>query len=209
MKITLLIIVLLVILWSLYGYFGSRVEHIEYTVLKKENGYEIRDYPDHIVAQTIIKVSGSSKLSMSKGFNILADYIFGNNTKKQNISMTSPVLMQENFSEKITMTAPVITENKNEIMTISFVMPKNYTIDTLPTPLDSKVSILEIPRKKIAVIRFTGYRAMNRIQSMEDKLLTLLSVDGIEVIGKPFYAGYNPPWTPPWMTRNEILVEIK
>lgn len=207
MKIILLTILVLLILWSLYGYFGSRVEQAEYTVLKKENGYEIRSYPRHLVAQTT--VTGSYGQSMSKGFSLVAGYIFGANTKKQSIAMTSPVVMEEGVSEKIAMTAPVIVDNEREARTISFGMPKSYTIDTLPVPSDSRVKIVEIPTKKFAILRFAGYRTDTRIQAMEKKLLELLSRDTIETLSKPSYAGYNAPGTPPWMTRNEVLVEIK
>jgi effector-binding domain-containing protein len=207
MKITLCIILILLILWSAYGYFGSRVEQAEYTVIKKGKGYEIRNYPSHIVAQTT--VAGSYGQSMSKGFSIVAGYIFGANAKKQSIAMTSPVVMEGGVSEKIAMTAPVMVNNESDTRTISFGMPKSYTMENLPTPSDSRVKIVEIPNKKFAVLRFTGYRTDSRIQTTEKKLLELLSHDGVEVLSRPSYAGYSAPWTPPWMTRNEVLVEVK
>lgn len=71
------------------------------------------------------------------------------------------------------------------------------------------MKIVEIPDKKFAVLRFAGYRTNTRIQTMEKKLLELLSRDGIDTLSKPSYAGYNAPGTPPWMTRNEVLVEVK
>lgn len=196
-----------IILWSLYGYFGSRVEQAEYSVVKKAKGYEIRKYPSHIVAETT--VTGSYSQSMSQGFRIVAGYIFGANTKKQSIAMTSPVVTQEAASEKIAMTAPVVVANESETRTISFGMPKSYTLDTLPTPSDSRVKIVEIPEKKFAVLRFAGYRTDARIHAKEQQLLEMLSRDGVEVLSKPSYAGYNAPGTPPWMTRNEVLVEVK
>ncbi len=207
MKITIIVILVILILWSIYGYFGSRVEQAEYSVVKKARGYEIRNYPRHIVAQTT--VTGSYRDSMSTGFSIVAGYIFGANIKKENIAMTSPVVMEGGASEKIAMTAPVMVGGENETRTISFGMPKSYTMDTLPTPSDSQVKIVEIPDKKFAVLRFSGYRTDSRIQNMEKKLLELLSQDKVEVISKPSYAGYNAPGTPPWMTRNEVLVEVK
>ncbi len=207
MKITLFVILVLLILWSIYGYFGSRVEQAQYSIVKKANGYEIRNYPRHIVAQTTL--TGPYGQSMSKGFSIVAGYIFGGNTKKQTIAMTSPVVMGGGGSEKIAMTAPVMVESGSETRTISFGMPKSYTIDTLPAPSDSRVKIVEIPDKKFAVLRFSGYRTDSRIQKMEKKLLELLSQDNVEVLSKTSYAGYNAPGTPPWMTRNEVLVEVK
>ncbi len=93
--------------------------------------------------------------------------------------------------------------------TLSFGMPASYTLDTLPTPNDPRVRIVEVPEKKLAAMRFSGYRTAGRIEKMEKKLLESLARDGVEVVGAPLYAGYNAPGTPPWMTRNEVLVEIK
>ena len=109
--ITILIaLVILIGLWSILGFFGSRVEQADYTVVKKMDGYEIREYPAHIVAQTTVK--GSYGESMGNGFRIVAGYIFGGNTKKESIAMTAPVVAQkskdEKISESIAMTAPVV-----------------------------------------------------------------------------------------------------
>lgn len=207
MKTTLYTIIVLLVIWSLYGYFSSHVEQAEYVVLKKADGYEIRNYPPHIVAQTT--VLGGYNDSMSEGFTIVAGYIFGGNLTKESIAMTSPVVVKENTSKKIPMTTPVILSGKEGERTLSFVMPKSYTMSTLPTPTDSRVKIVEVPEKKFAVIRFSGYRTIGRIEKMEKKLLEVLTKDGVETIGTPAYAGYNAPGTPPWMTRNEVLIEVK
>lgn len=207
MNISLYIVLFILFLWSLYGFFGSRVEQAKYTVIQKRKGYEIRNYPRHIVAQTT--VTGSYDEPLSQGFRIVAGYIFGANTKKQNIAMTSPVIMQENVSEKIAMTAPVMVSTLDKTRTISFGMPKTYTMDTLPTPSDPQVKIVEIPDKKFAALRFTGFRTGARTLAMEKKLLSLLAKDNVVVVSEPSYAGYNAPGTPPWMTRNEVLVEVK
>lgn len=109
---SLSIIALLVIafIWSIWGYFGSHVEQAKYTLVKKMGDYEIREYPAHIVAQTTVQ--GSLEESMSNGFSMVAGYIFGGNTKKKTIAMTSPVIVQKQHvsetSENIAMTAPVM-----------------------------------------------------------------------------------------------------
>jgi hypothetical protein len=146
---------------------------------------------------------------MNSGFSIVAGYIFGGNVKKENIAMTAPVVMQEKSSEKIAMTAPVVMSDTGNSRTISFGMPKGYTLETLPTPTDPRVKLVEVQDKKFAVITFSGYRTNTRIEKMEEKLLSSLAKDKVEVIGVPSYAGYNAPGTPPWMTRNEVLVEVK
>lgn len=202
---TLIAFVVILVLWSIYGVFGSRVEQTDYTVLQKKNGYEIREYPAHIVAQTTVQ--GPYRESMSTGFRIVAGYIFGGNTKKESIAMTAPVVSEKN-SESIAMTAPVVATAEGDSQIISFGMPRSYTMETLPTPTDPRVHIVEIPAKKYAVLRFSWYRSDARVQMMKEKLRSLLARDGVVTQGSTAYAGYNAPWTPPWMNRNEVMVEL-
>lgn len=208
---TLITIVVVALLWSVWGFFGSRVEQADYTVVKNVGGYEIRDYPAHIVAQTTVQ--GSYSESLSNGFRIVAGYIFGGNTKKESIAMTAPVVAQsgekKNVSENIAMTAPVVATTEGDSQVISFGMPRSYTLETLPTPNDPRVKIVMIPAKRYAVIRFSWYRTDARVKSMQEKLLAELARDGVATGGSVAYAGYNAPWTPPWMSRNEVLVELK
>lgn len=206
----LIALVVIAVLWSISGFFGSRVEQADYTVLQKKDGYEIREYPAHIVAQTTVQ--GSYGESMSNGFRIVAGYIFGGNTKKESIAMTAPVVAQkgggEKTSESIAMTAPVVATTEGDSQIISFGMPRSYTLETLPTPDDPRVKIVMIPAKKYAVMQFSWYRSDARVKQMQEKLLSALLRDRVTVQGSTAYAGYNAPWTPPWMLRNEVLVEI-
>ena len=199
------------LIWSIWGFFGSRVEHVDYSVVKEMKGYEIREYPAHIVAQT--KVQGPYGKSLGNGFRIVAGYIFGGNTKKESIAMTAPVVSQKgersNASESISMTAPVVATAEGDSQLISFGMPRSYTLETLPTPNDPRVKIVMIPTKKYGVMRFSWYRSDVRIKRTQEKLLLALERDGLKSEGNFAYAGYNAPWTPPWMTRNEVLVELK
>jgi len=200
------IIIIILALWSLWGYFSSRVEHTDYNVIQKMPDYEIREYPAHIVAQTTVK--GTYREALNLGFRIVAGYIFGGNTKKQSIAMTAPVTAQRDILEKISMTAPVLATTQGDSHIISFGMPRSYTLETLPKPLDPRVEIAPIPLKRLAALKFSWSRADARVKIMEIKLLSALARDKVEVAGSPVYAGYNAPWTPPWMVRNEIMVEI-
>ena len=206
----LIAIVIIIGLWSILGFFSSRVEQADYNVLEIKDGYEIREYPAHIVAQTTVK--GSYGESMGNGFRIVAGYIFGGNTKKESIAMTAPVVAQkvggEKTSENIAMTAPVVATVEGDSQIISFGMPRSYTLETLPTPNDPRVKIVMIPTKKYAVLQFSGYRSDARVKNMQEKLVSALVRDGVATKGNTAYAGYNAPWTPPWMNRNEVLVEI-
>lgn len=196
----------IIILWSVWGYFSSRVENTQYSVLESKKDYEIRLYPEHIVAQTVVK--GPYRESLNQGFTIIARYIFGGNTKKESIAMTSPVVEKSSLSESIAMTSPVMATIEGESHTIAFGMPRSYTLETLPTPNDARIQIVTIPEKKMAVIRFSWIRTDARVQSKKKELLELLRKDTVKIIGEVQYAGYNAPWTPPWMTRNEVMVEI-
>ena len=199
-------VVTIIIIWSLWGSVSSRVERTPYTVLKSANSYEVRLYPAHIVAQTT--VADSYQQALNEGFRIVAGYIFGANTKKESIAMTAPVVEQKSGNEKIAMTAPVMASIAGESHTIAFGMPRSYTLATLPTPTDSRVQIATIPEKKMAVLRFSWFRSDSRVESKKQELLETLKRDGVSVTGEVQYAGYNAPWTPPWMMRNEVLIEI-
>ncbi|MBY0473424.1 heme-binding protein [Patescibacteria group bacterium] len=201
------VLAVMFVLWTLWGYLSSRVEQMSYVVEKKADGYEIRNYPAHIVAQTTVQ--GPYDEALSEGFRIVAGYIFGGNAKKERVAMTAPVTERSTSSQKIAMTAPVLATTKGESHVISFGMPRSYTLDTLPVPTDSRVQIVEVPAQKMAALRFSWFRSDTRIQQMQKNLLSSLSRDGVEVVGAPQYAGYNAPWTPPWMSRNEVMVEIK
>lgn len=206
MKILLTVLILLII-WSIWGYLSSNVEQAQYSVVKKTDGYEVREYAAHIEAQTT--VVGPYDEALNKGFGIIAGYIFGGNIKRESIAMTAPVREQKQLSETIAMTAPAVASTQGDSRVIAFVMPRSYSLSTLPTPNDPRVKLVEIPAKKMAVMRFSWFRNSDRIQKMEAQLLSVLSRDGVEVVGTPSYAGYNAPWTPPWMSRNEVMVEIR
>lgn len=203
-----MIIILLAffVLWSAWGYFSSRVEQAHYSVIRRSGGYEIRKYAAHIEAQ--VTVRGSYTESLSNGFMIVAGYIFGGNEKTESIAMTAPVTAKP-ASEKIAMTAPVIAKTDGDARIIAFVMPSSYTLSSLPTPRDPRVKLVEVPEKTMAVLRFSWFRNDARIRSMEKRLLDSLSRDNVRVIGSPSFAGYSAPWTPPWMTRYEIMVEVQ
>jgi hypothetical protein len=203
----LIIVLALCILWSLWGYFSSNVEQARYTVVRKSGEYEIRTYASHIEAQTT--VNGSYTESLNNGFMIVAGYIFGGNEKKESIAMTSPVTAQQPTSETIAMTAPVVTKSSGDSRIVAFVMPGSYTLQSLPTPKDSRVKLVEVPEKTMAVLRFSWFRNDARILTMGKRLLSALADDNIHVISNPSFAGYNAPWTPPWMTRYEVMVEVQ
>ena len=220
MYILLSVIVAILLVWTAISYFVNRsVKTPEYTVVDKSEGYEIRSYKPYLTAQ--VEVSGTYNEAMNQGFRLLADYIFGNNTKQAGIAMTAPVTEAE--SEKMAMTAPVVEkesdvlsmnapvvetgDNKKRI--ISFVMPFEYTLETLPKPNNSEVKIVPQEARKVAVLRFSWFRNAPRVADKKQELVRLLERDSIKPKGLPEYAGYNAPFTAPWLYRNEVMIEIE
>ena len=199
------IVGILFLAWIAFGYFSSKVEILPYTVLESGKEYEIRQLPEHIIAETT--VSGNFDDASREAFNILAGYIFGGNKKKQSISMTSPVV--ENESQKIAMTVPVVEQDlESNQKTFFFVMPSEYKLETLPEPLDSRVIIKQVEAKKIAVLSFSGFYSEKKINEKKELLKQYLERDGLEY-STVSWAGYNPPWTPPFMRRLEAWAELK
>lgn len=205
MKTILAIIALPIFAWVAYRYFSTTVKEPKFSLREIRSGYEIRTYSSSIEARVV--VSGTYREAMNSGFRILAGYIFGGNTSKQSIAMTAPVTEQK--SEAIAMTAPV-TESEVEggERVVAFAMPGGYTLATLPTPNDARIEIVEVPAHTTAVLRYSGHSDAETVVQMKAKLLAYLQRDEVRIVGVPRSAGYNPPWTPSLMRRNEILVDI-
>lgn len=182
------------------------IEEAEYTVLHKEQKFEVREYAPKIVAETI--VNGDFKDAGSLAFDRLFKYISGNNTTEQKIKMTSPVA-QKAEGEKISMTAPVSQQQSNGNWAVSFMMPASYSLDTLPTPKDPRVVLKEIPAQYMAVVRYSGFWSEKNYIKHKQKLDNWIQDKNYSVIAEPIWARYNPPFTPWFLRRNEILVAIE
>lgn len=177
----------------------------KYFVIEKQNEIEIRKYPAYIQAEVAIDEK-QYQAAIEKGFSVLAGYIFGNNVSKQKIEMTTPV--QASRSEKIAMTTPVTVSGESGF-TVAFIMPAAYSLETLPQPKDDRVHFRQIPARSLAAIRFSGYFRQDAIQKNKQRLGQWLEARGIETEGDFIVAGYNPPWVPGFLARNEVLIQIK
>jgi hypothetical protein len=196
------------ILWMIAGYLPTRnIETPVYHVVETRSDYQIRQYDSYIIAETAQK--GSQKESLSGGFRELFQYITGNNVARSKIAMTAPVLQSgEGGAEKIPMSAPVIKQGEGVSRCIAFVMPKGSQLDQLPRPKSANVRLRVVPPGCFAVIAFSGYPAEGKMKAKTAKLLAALVRDGRLTRATPQIALYNPPWTPPFMRRNEVMVEI-
>ena len=189
---------------ALWGPIVSNVEQPKYQVIESSGNTEIRDYAPMIVAEA--EVAGDRRDAIGKGFRIIADYIFGNNTAAQKVPMTAPVTQQG--SEKIAMTAPFTQQGDWNIWRVRFVMPSNYTMETLPKPNNPAVKLKEIGAKRYAVIRFSGMAGEDSLKRRTEELNAFISAKNLTPLSAPTYAFYNPPWTLPFLRRNEVMVEI-
>ncbi|NTW82291.1 MAG: heme-binding protein [Chlorobiaceae bacterium] len=177
-----------------------------YKVLLTEGDCEIRQYDEMVVAETVVE--GEYSRTSGTAFSRLAGYIFGKNRKKEKISMTAPVI-QEPVSEKLPMTAPVIQERKGSGWVMAFVMPEGSTLASLPEPLDPSVTLRTVPGKKVAVIRYSGLHSESNLRSNSEKLDIWLEKKGYRMLSQSRAASYDPPWTIPFMRRNEVHVDVE
>jgi len=203
----LIIIITLLVLWtggSLYAIKG--IEGPRFVILREENGYQIRQYDPYLVAET--KVEGTYEEAMRNGFRIIANYIFGNNTGSTSIAMTVPVREVKGGGESIAMTTPVRSETSGISHMISFVMPRKYTLETLPKPNNKAVTIREVPAQKVAVLSFSWYASARRVQAKKMELAGLLERDQVKTESPLQVARYNPPFTIPFLLRNEIQAVV-
>lgn len=210
MKTPLIIflIILIIVIWLRFvrWFFASRVERPTTDLITNYWEIQIRSMPEKIYASVV--VHGEESQAPSKAFGILAGFIFGNNTTQSKVSMTAPVITQKT-SETISMTTPVVSQKTSTwSYQVSFLMPKEYTIDTLPIPNDKRISITTIQSKNIAVITFSRYATQDTINTYRSKLLDWLKALNISTRGESVVAQYNDPWTPPMMRTNEIWIEI-
>jgi effector-binding domain-containing protein len=182
----------------------SKVDLPNYTVISSAEEIEIRQYAPMIIAE--VEVQGDRKAAINSGFRLLADYIFGNNIIQKDIAMTAPV--QQEANQKIAMTAPVQQQAHNNAWKVSFVMPAEYSMATLPKPNNPRVVLIQIPEKRVVAIRFSGFHSAKNIATHQKALQHYIDTHHINVVGTPKYAFYNPPWTLPFMRRNEVMLEI-
>jgi hypothetical protein len=194
------------------------IEEPKYEVVTADAQFEVRHYAPILIAETIVE--GDMDAASSKGFRLIADFIFGNNLssdtdKKAKIAMTAPVTVEPQ-SSKIAMTAPVTVEpqaaesNMKTAKTwrINFVMPSQYTLANIPKPKNNAISLREVPSKYFIVHKYSGFNTVSRVQTKTDETVEWAIKRSYKMIGTPQLSRYDPPWTLPMFRRNEIMLEI-
>ena len=202
----------LLLLLVLTGGSAMALEEPEYDVLFEGGSYEVRRYAPYIIAE--VDVPGDMRESGDEAFGILAGYIFGDNRSAEKMSMTAPVESRPSApSMKMAMTAPVFSSAAEpattDSYTYAFVMERKYDLDTLPEPTDPRIRLREVEPRTVAALRYSGRWTEKNYLKAERTLLEALGSDGITTRGVPALARYNAPFMPPFLRRNEVLIEIE
>jgi hypothetical protein len=187
--ITIIALSTLLVLQSFIQSSMSKIEKHNYTVVKKYDDFEVRDYESALFSSVVLSDS-TYENSSNKGFRILAGYIFGGNENGEKIAMTSPVAMELGDSMKM-----------------SFMVPTRYEEQDLPKPNNEKIFFERKKGSRMAAIRFGGWANDQRIEKYKNKLIEALKKEGISHTGNFVYLGYNPPYAL-IARRNEVVVEL-
>lgn len=191
-------------------------EEPKYTLIEKSEPFELRSYAPKILAE--VTVEGDLDAASNQGFRLIAAYIFGQNQPSEKIAMTAPVTIEssaERASAKIAMTVPVGIEPSESAKgvsnqwTVSFVMPSEYTLETLPKPINPLVKIRQLPAEKRAVITFSGFYNEDKVLEKTKELEGWIKLKNWQAVGSPQFARYNPPWALPFMRRNEVMIRVR
>ncbi len=166
------------------------IEEAAYKVVEKEDAFELRDYAPHILAETVVE--GSLEDAGNQAFRPLFQYISGDN----------------GTHGKVAMTAPVGQRPAQEKWAVSFMMPAAYTLETLPAPADPKVALRPVPARRVAAVRYSGFWSEKSYLQSKARLEAWIRIKGFTVAGEPIWARYNPPFTPWFLRRNEILIPV-
>ena len=192
------------------------LEEPAFDTLKKDGDFELRSYRSMVVAE--VMVQGDVVRAGKEGTRLVKNYIFreglnkpaaGSSKDSEKISMTLPVTMEKEAA-KIAMTVPVTMEpGAGATYRLHFVMPSKYTLQTLPQPADSRVSLREVPAQKVAVVRFSKFTTEATIAAQTTLLQGWMAQQGFKPTGKPQFARYDPPFVPPLLRRSEILIAVE
>jgi hypothetical protein len=182
------------------------IEEPAYEVTAKIDDVEVRRYAPYVVAEVV--TTGSASEAGNRAFRILAGYIFGNNKGEKKLAMTAPVT-QTTAPMKLEMTAPVTQSAAPGGYLVQFVLPRGVTLDTAPEPIDQRIVLRQVPPMRVAVIRYSGFWSDANYNRHLAQLKETLSNAGVKWSGEPIYSRYDPPFTPWFMRRNEIWLQLR
>ena len=188
-------------LWVARGAYAARsVPSVPYETLTRFDGVELRRYPPAVLAETTAP-------DQRTAFGRLFRYIDGANEAREEVAMTAPVATRSTGTE-VSMTAPVRTRGDETGVTMGFYLPEEYDAESAPVPTESGVRLVVEPERTVAATTFSWFATRGRVQRMHRALLDALDERGIEPRGEPMLHQFDPPWTPPFLRTNEVLVEV-
>lgn len=189
-KIILVSIAILALCTSVYMVStNTSYESADYKVISKDGDFEIREYKPMLLVSTTMK---GLELRNNSAFNRLFGYISGSNEDGQ----------------KIAMTTPVFSSNDSEVYTMSFLIPKDVAEKGAPQPNDDKVKIEPMDGGRFAAYRYSGYSNPEQIEEAKKKLAEWIETQELKITGEILSAGYDPPYTPANLRRNEVLIRL-
>ena len=212
MKLTTLAFVgVICLVAAVYGGFviwANNAEKAPYTITQSWDNIELRNYPNLVLAE--VAVDKSYDDAGNTAFRTLFKYISGENSASAKIEMTAPVMQQpaDSDGEEISMTSPVLQSKSDDGWYVAFVLPAKYTLETAPQPKNPKVMLKQTGPRDIVAITFTGFWSESRFNREADKLAEALTEKGLSFNPTPIIARYNPPFTPPFLRRNEVMFEL-
>ena len=192
-----------VFLIALLAYLTASVpamsyEEPEYSIVRKTDVYEVRQYKKRTVAEVTYGEEDS-------GFKVLFDYISGANKGSKEVEMTIPVTQ----SKEIDMTVPVTQSTTDDKMSMRFFLPMQYSKQNAPEPNDERVRIIDLPAEYFAVISYSGFASDGNFEEHQKELKAALDKDGMVIKGPPIKATYNSPFTPPFLRHNEAMYPLE
>jgi effector-binding domain-containing protein len=191
--------------------FGIRTtEEAGYEVIRQDGSFELREYDELVIVETTVEKDFEEAGNIA--FRRLFKYISGENAAKTEIAMTAPVVAdpaQPPEGEKIAMTAPVLSEEQEGGWRYVFVLPASFSIDTAPAPTNPDVRLVSVPAKKVAALRYSGSWNEDAMRDNSRELQQWIEANGLKPVSAPRAAGYDPPWTIPFLRRNEILIDVE
>ncbi len=186
--------------WQMSRLFSEQANYdIETSVGPDE--VEIRHYSAQVVAETTV-AADDFREALDIGFAVLAEYIFGHNATGEEIAMTAPVTQTREKRTDIAM-------QEDGSWVVRFTMPATYSLASLPSPLNHEVRLRAMPARRVAALRYNGTFNAEESEQMQLRLLANLKTQGLKTAGEPAFAGYDAPWTLPFLRRNEALVELQ
>lgn len=183
------------------------IESPQFKVISKDGNFEIREYSEHILGE--VEVEADYDAAIYQGFDILADYIFGNNGSRTQIEMTAPVTEQKTGERMDTTSHVALRESLDgKKFRIAFTLPSNYSLATLPEPNNKQVKLRKVDPHRVAAFRFSGYLNRKLAEKEAEKLDQLIKMNNLTAKSGYIFAEYNPPWIPGPFRHDEVMVEI-